>query len=466
MNSSTRAQRLRLPWSMRRETPRAPRWALLTGGPGGPPLVAVIVAVGVLIRSALVAGLAGGAGPARDSDSRDYLLLAHHLGQLLTPPRGLLSLTVFHPPGYPAVVRLGEVFGGTVGVLAMQVVLAGITLVATFAVGRRLGGQAAGVVALVIVALEPLSVLYTGLLMSETVFTALLMCSVWALLCAWRSASWRWILLAGFLLGLSVLIRPVALYLPVVLVPVTVAVVSQSRGRKALMAAALLIGFCVPVGAWVVRNAEIAGGPMVSSVDSYNLLAYRAAGAVAAETGVTMDEASRALTDQLRSRVRPGDSEYAIAAVERDQALRIIRQHPRGLVISSARGFAHVVLAPGLGVVDATSPDLPRPVRTLLALYAGGIAVAVILGALAGALLLLRRGRWRVALGVIAVAFYLIVVSSGPEGESRFRVPILPLLAVLAGPALVALGGDLSRRRRHSGREIVGRQASQGAAQA
>jgi hypothetical protein len=410
-------------------------------------LVAAVVGIGVLIRAALVLSIAGGPGPTAAPDSQDYLRLAHHLGQLLKPPPELLGLTVFHPPGYPAVVWLGELLGGGAGILAIQVLLAAITLVAVYGVGQRISGHAAGLTALVIVAIEPLSILYTGLVMSETAFTALMICSVWVLLRCWDSASWRVSLMAGFLLGLAVLIRPVALYLPALLVPATAVVVSQSRRRKAVMAGVLLMGFLLPVGAWVLRNAEVAGGPMLSSVDSYNLLAYRAADAVARDTGVSRDAASRTLTDQARSRVRSGDSLYAVASVERYQALRAIGQHPTGMVISSAEGFAHLAVAPGLGALDMTRHGLPKAIRGLFSFGSTIIAAIALLAAIVGVVILVRHREWRAVLGVGAVAAYLIAVSSGAEGEARFRVPILPLLAILAGPVLVALVKNLPRRR-------------------
>ena len=54
--------------------------------------------------------------------------------------------------------------------------------------------------------------------MTETLFTALLLATLLALLLAGRSGRWGWALLAGLLLGAAALTRPVAQAL-VVLVP-------------------------------------------------------------------------------------------------------------------------------------------------------------------------------------------------------------------------------------------------------
>ncbi len=421
--------------------PAAPRaHGVRAKRPWAPRLLWVLVGAGVLFRIILVLTTAGGDAPTQDLDSRDYLQLADHLGQLFSPPDAIRSLSVFHPPGYPAVARVGVALGGTSGILAVQIVLSALALVATFAVGRKVGGEKAGLLATGIVAVDPLSVIYTGQVLTETTFTAVLMGTLWLLLVAWERASWQLALLAGVVLGFAVLVRPIASYLPILLVPATVLAVSAARMRKAIVAIALLIGFAIPVGTWVGRNVDVAGGPMVSSVDSYNLLAYRAAGAVSSDDGTSLSATSRRLVADERAKIRPGDSEYDIAKLYRNRGLSLMADHPLGLAKSSARGFAHVMIAPGLGILDAIAPGLPHPIRTLLAALSAGIAVVALLGAGYGAGVACRR-RQSAGILLALVAAYLIVVSSGPEGESRFRVPILPLLAVLSAAALLRLAG-------------------------
>jgi asparagine N-glycosylation enzyme membrane subunit Stt3 len=95
----------------------------------------------------MVLAVRGTPAPTRDPDSADYLALARHLWPTLSPPPSLVSLTVFHPPGYPVVVAVGHGLADVSGVLVLQVLLGVFTVLASFALGRQVAGSRAGLVA-------------------------------------------------------------------------------------------------------------------------------------------------------------------------------------------------------------------------------------------------------------------------------------------------------------------------------
>jgi hypothetical protein len=59
----------------------------------------------------------------------------------------------------------------------------------------------------------------------------------------------------------------------------------------------------------------------------------------------------------------------------------------------------------------------------------------VYVGAARGLRLAIRGDRswWPAHLLLAGIAIYLVVVPAGPEAYARFRVPVMPLLAVFAG---------------------------------
>ena len=68
-------------------------------------------------------------------------------------------------------------------------------------------------------------------------------------------------------------------------------------------------------------------------------------------------------------------------------------------------------------------------------------------GVAVGAGELLRRGR-RAELALFAVTvLYFAAVHAGAAAFARYRVPLVPLLALLAGPGLAVLGDHLGRLR-------------------
>ena len=55
------------------------------------------------------------------------------------------------------------------------------------------------------------------------------------------------------------------------------------------------------------------------------------------------------------------------------------------------------------------------------------------LGLLAGIALLIVQRRADLLIPIGAIAIYLVLVSSGPPAYSRFRAPVMPFFAVVAG---------------------------------
>jgi hypothetical protein len=49
---------------------------------------------------------------------------------------------------------------------------------------------------------------------------------------------------------------------------------------------------------------------------------------------------------------------------------------------------------------------------------------------------------------IIMIILYFFIISAGPESGSRFRVPVMPFLCLLAASGWVWLGGVVRARRR------------------
>jgi hypothetical protein len=364
---------------------------------------------------------------------------------------------VFHPPGYALVAAIGHGLGGVPGILVVQILLGTFTVWVTFLLGRAVAGPTAGLIAAGLVAIEPLSLLYTGVVLTEITFTALLVPALLLLLLGWRriadgggtavSAAPGLGLLAGagLLLGLDALVRPVVLYLPVLLVVLTVAALRRTPLRLVAGCLALLVAFAVPVGLWAARNVSVAGGPTLTSVDSYNLLAYRAAAAVAADEGTDETTARKRILADLEPQLRTQPDEYSRAALERRTALRLLREHKVAALKTSAKGSAHVLAAPGTGTFEDTFPTLPGATSKAWAAYTLLLTFVLLLGAVVGLVRGFRSARAGVVL-MAATAVYLLVVTSGAEGESRFRLPVVPLLAVLTAVAVVRIRAARAER--------------------
>ena len=373
--------------------------------------------------------------PARfvTKDSLEYEALGHHwTTAYVDTHRGhLFDLSLLRPPGYPALIA---VVHNTTAVIVVQLVLSVATVALTYLLGAALLGERAGVAASFLLAIDPVSIAMSSNLTTETLFAFLLVL-----------AAWLWVtgrLLAGLALGIATLVRPIALYLPVLLLPLS----AMLPRRRAVAAAALAVGFAVPVGLWAARNHHETGVATVSTISAHNLLDYRAADALAIEHGTSRpDEAAR-----LEREVGPAANPAKRAQHESSLAWRTLLHHPRGAAQTTVEGLGRVVLGPGRAemlrlVVGRT--DTRTVADTLLVAVEALVLFATLLLAAAGVVLLARRRAWLALAGTLTFAAYDILLSAGAEGNARLRMPAAPFLAVLAAVAVSSLAARSAGRR-------------------
>jgi hypothetical protein len=143
-------------------------------------------------------------------DSEGYLVPAYALAH-----GGELDLSIKRTPAYPTFVALSLMLQGDdlQSLALLQHLLGLVTVAAAFWLGRSLGGSLVGVMCGLVVGALGTQLIAEHSLMTEALFiptvTAALACGVWAA----RSGSYTASALAGGLLGLAILVRPVALIL-------------------------------------------------------------------------------------------------------------------------------------------------------------------------------------------------------------------------------------------------------------
>jgi 4-amino-4-deoxy-L-arabinose transferase-like glycosyltransferase len=179
--------------------------------------------------------------------------------------------TAFFPVGWPAF--LGGVFALTgpsiVAILVVNLILWSATTGLVYALARRMGGRATGVVAALLVATSPTLTLYVLRAYSEALFIPLLLL-VCLLLTArretptLRAAAW-----AGVCLGLAILVRSTAVVLPFLL---PLWLLLRRPVRESWRAAAVLCSVsCLVVAPWIVRNELVMHSFAISTNGGYTL---------------------------------------------------------------------------------------------------------------------------------------------------------------------------------------------------
>lgn len=376
-------------------------------------------------------------------DSEGYLALAEGLraAYLGDATGDLFALGLVRPPGYPLLLAAASAVSSSTWFIALTHVALGLAVVwVTYLLGRSLVDQRVGLTAAAIVAVEPGSIIYSGLLLTEVPFTLLLVVAgllIWAGL--ERANPSTHAFLGGLVLAAATLVRPVSLYLPLVLVP-GLYLLGRRRGthRTALaVAVAIAIGFALPVGGWIGRNVVVADVPVLSTIESTNLLYYRAAPAVAAEQDRPVSEIRDEYRSEVEGQLGVSPSPGSRYRLERSIAVRELLAHPLGAMTVTGKGVATQLLGPGRDPVSSRlAVPADHPVVRTFSYVTISLLVIVYLLAFVGAASGPFRGRVRALWLPVLLAGYLVAISAGGEAYSRFRVPAMPFLALPAGYAI------------------------------
>lgn len=367
------------------------------------------------------------------------------------------SPTAYFPVGYPFL--LGAAFlltpdGWQTGVVAGINIVAQLALVILVYATTRLllGGRAPwALVAATLVAVWPNLILNSAVALTESLFTALLLGAVFV----GMSGLWgeqrpdtRRLVVIGLLLGAATYVRPVT----VTLVPVFLVVwlVAGSGWRKTMMrtavVTAVMAAFLAP---WVIRNAVVMEAAVLSTNTGDNLcMSRRPAG-----SGGFEFPNERCNSGPFDAFPRPAYE------TERDQqgrrlALEFVRDHP---IEEMRLWLRRLDLAlrtddDGIAAVESYGDDrfMGSGVRRALGRIANGYYYLVgPIGALG--LAMLAWGRRPAALLVALAPVSVLMAIMASFGDPRFKVPILPFLAigvgVLADRLVLAYGSRLARNQ-------------------
>jgi 4-amino-4-deoxy-L-arabinose transferase-like glycosyltransferase len=371
-------------------------------------------------------------------DAHGYVTAATNFHQAyFQPDSPLFELGLRRPPGYPGLIRGVYAIAGDRPwvVILLQVAMGVATVGLVYLLGRRLFGPAVGAWAALALAVDPISIVLANYLQPEIPYTLLLVGGSLLWLRGLQDRSWWWGVGAGMVLGLGVLVRPVGLYLPVILIPVSLLLHGGAWRKRLAFVFALLLAFSVPVGGWIAHNARATGVATLSTVESINLLNWRAAGALAEDEGISVTQAQDQLERELAQRVRPDMNEAERSQVAASLAVRTLLRHPVGAVKTWVRGAVAMLVGPG-------RDELLRLLG--ISNHAGGTSIAlvgleflvyglILAGAVWGVRVLVRDRRWSELALVLAFILYFVIVSSGLNAYSRLRVPAMPFIALLAG---------------------------------
>jgi 4-amino-4-deoxy-L-arabinose transferase-like glycosyltransferase len=376
---------------------------------------------------------------AMSPDSPLYVELGRHFADAyVTNDSAYHSTSVLRTPGYPLFCYLWfRVLGDSVtSILVAQNVVSLVSVFVVFVLTRRLVGRTAAGWAAVLVSMDPLAITYANMIRNEVFFSAVLALAALQWHRSLGQTRLAGVAAAGLLFGLATLVRPITTYLILFLLPADV-YLRRNRQLSAAMSVWLLAGFLTPVGGWIARNHEVTGQLTVSSIQAQNLLVYRAAGAIAEETGESRSAVAQRIAGSSTSQqvAIAGDPDGLDAA----RALTLLVEHPYGAAASTIRGLGRVLFGPGTAGLSQLLFDKSTSATRWLWLPLAGYVAVLYIGLAVGLMSVLRQRKAEALVLLGTIVLYTLLFSSGPEAYSRFRAPLVPLASVVAGLGLAML---------------------------
>ncbi len=306
----------------------------------------------------------------------------------------------------------------------------------------------------VLLMIEPVSLGLAFKLFHETFFVFLLALTFLFLL--WGSEKEKDLLnifLCGLLLGISILCRPVAQFL-VVLIPLWILYQSGIRYQSFKKIATFVVGTLIVLMPWVVRNAKTFGIPMISSAGNYHFIYNIAAGTMVQVEGINFFKARKVFKEKLQNSIEEKQANTYVDQfhLSNQIAKNYILSHPFALLKSTLGGLYVTTLGSARIHYDFLFPELARKGSNLMEIIRSPdqglniqipIDLFIVLGIEILFFLFLYTGMvygtyraWRlnnhyIVLLCIMVVYFLLIAAT-PNADSRYRLPAMPFLIVTA----------------------------------
>ncbi|WP_332862174.1 glycosyltransferase family 39 protein [Janthinobacterium svalbardensis] len=386
--------------------------------------LAIIAGLGFALRVAAMAGFQH----VPESDELAYRSMALNLlgGHGIVDSMGNHAM---YNVGYSLFILAPVFFLFGEDLLAVRLVnmfLGAVAIILCYLVAKEAGaGRLGRLIAALAWALYLPNAIYGMYLAKENLMIPLMLGVMWCALRLARQPSNAVAIGCGALLGLLALTGNAALSLLAV-VALALLLSPASMTERVSMAMLALLVALVMSGPWLLRNMQVIGAPVLNTNGGFNL--YLGNNPAATGMFVSISETPRGPTwNALRK-----TGEVQASETLKQEAISWVQAHPTAFLTLAVKKAAYFWAPPfHEGKGDPSSAE--KLVRLLWALQ-----FLVLLAAAIGTLLMPRLRNRQVALLWLALAcytgvhmlFYVIF---------RYREPIMPVLAVMAGLVLESL---------------------------
>ena len=405
-------------------------------------------------------------------------LMYHSIAQALVKDHSFDSVTTHtvRAPGYPGFIAIiYECFGERPEiVLAFQLVINIITLIVIYSISVRLFSKPVGIVSTLLYSIDPFPVFYSLTLLTETLFTFVFLSAIAFLLFGMMDNKKAYHLIAGLLLGLSMLIRPIVQYFPLMLVFILMFSLRRHISERIKACGIMIVGVLIVVSPWLCRNYLQYDTLALTTQKGESILLYNIALMESFRTQRPFDEVREEFTRTVDKVCSSSGitNPFEISNIQLEYANTYLKRNPLLYMLIHVRGMINLYISPDtrqisnlLGIKSYGFPDgfiavssfkekviaffKYKPLFEIsMGVYITCLSIFVYLCTLAGFFMLYQHKQWLVLILFLSTLCYFTILT-GPIGYSRYKVPIIPIYTIIGAYGLYsAMSHTLCRRLR------------------
>lgn len=402
---------------------------------------------------------------------------------------------IVRTPGYPLFLVPGLISDHLLLVtVSLQIIISCLTVYLIFkSTNAIFDSTRAGIYACTLFALEPLSILHVGLIATETLFVFLVTLSLYFFVKHSIQGNVFSILASSGSLAAAIYVRPAAYFLPIILLSLLLVSAFRKTKRRSLLLRHATIFFICSVaflGIWQFRNYIRTGYSGFSAITDMNAYFYIGAAILGEKKGISGGSQKVLMgweDPQLYFSLHPEQRFWTEADLwewRRSEALRIITDDPLIFFRLTAKGIVYTMFEPGVkwgyalifpgafsgaSITQSSSQsrvgevlyhftslsickDPPLILWGSIVLF--GLLITYFVLFAVGLVMCHPERRFAIVMLIITAAYFLIIPFN--IGYSRFRLPAMPMICILAGWGLFILehrifGRQYSEKRGNEG---------------
>lgn len=384
----------------------------------------------------------------------------------------LLTPHSFPAPGYPIIIALSWLIVPRYLAIALwQDAVYSLFIVFVYKFSRLFFNNFISLGAGLFMVFEPFSLFWSSVIMSETPFLLFFMLSLYFLALFWQKRATKHIFYSSVFLGLSALIRPIAVYFyPVVVVISLIMLWQEINWRNFIkFAVVYLIVFLIVISPWCIRNKIRFGNFTISNLPHYLYFLTTSRDFLMLSQEMSQARADAELQKLAVQKTGVKDFEEILYQDKYIPVLKeinssLIKQSPfsylkwhmvKTLPVLTDSGWLNILLFWGVDLGQSQSISLSnliaqRNIKTISAFSKNnciflirilGIGFWILIDLIAGLgfiLMARKKESAKIALIMAAIIGYFVFASSW-TAMARLRLPFQPLLAIFVFYAIYEL---------------------------